>query len=226
MSTVTTSQAAAKLKVSPEAVRKMVRTGRLMSAGHAGRTLLIDQASLQRVALGGRHTGRLWAPRTAWAALALLSGQKAPWLGSSEKYRLRKSLQSLAPEDVYLLSRNRAVVRRYRATPSASLLVLQRVVPTAGSAMRDASMSARFGLASGPSDADGYVMSGEAEEVAAAYGMVEDPAGDVVLRETGFAEPFTADIAPTAAVAVDLMDSLAARERAAGARVLSEMLRA
>ncbi|WP_083411449.1 helix-turn-helix domain-containing protein [Arthrobacter sp. UCD-GKA] len=47
---VTTREAADRLGISNVAVRKMLRTGRFTGAGTAGRTLLIDPASLQRVA--------------------------------------------------------------------------------------------------------------------------------------------------------------------------------
>ena len=225
MEPVTTTQAADRLGVTPEAVRKMLNNGRLTAAGRAGRTLLVDPASLQRVQRGGKHAGRLWAPATAWAALCLLSGEEAPWIGSSEKSRLKNRLRSATPEDIYLLARNRARINRYRAAPSAAAQVLHGLVPTAGSAMQDLSMAARFGLTGGGSSADGYAMPGEAEAFAAAYGMVTDPAGSVIIREAALADPLTGITAPTAAVAVDLMDSLATRERAAGVRVLGELLR-
>ena len=60
--------------------------------------------------------------------------------------------------------------------------------------------------------------------LADAFGMVEDPDGNAIIHEVDFAEPFADGRAPVAAIAVDLMDSLATRERSAGQRVINELL--
>ncbi|GAA4376079.1 helix-turn-helix domain-containing protein [Paeniglutamicibacter cryotolerans] len=224
MNVVTTREAADRLGISDVAVRKMLRSGRLTGAGTAGRTLLIDPASLQRVVDSGKHTGRLWSPRTAWAALCILSGQEAPWITAAEKYRLKTRLGDLGSEDVHLLARNRAAVKRYRGTPAAVDRLRPRLMPTAGSAMHDEVTAARFSLSGGGGFAEGYATAGDGEKFANALGLVEDPNGNVVIRETTRTEPFTSSHTPWAAVAVDLMDSLSTRERSAGIRVLEELL--
>lgn len=224
MDTVTTREAADRLGISDVAVRKMLRTGRLIGAGTAGRTLLIDPASLQRVADAGKHAGRLWSPKTAWAALCLLSGHETPWISAAEKYRLKSRLGEMRAEDVHLLARNRAAVKRYRATLAAVDLLRPRLMPTAGSAMHDEATATRFGLSGGGGFAEGYATAGDGEKFATALGMVEDPTGNVVIRETALTEPFNSGRNPLAAVAVDLMDSLSTRERSAGIRVLEELL--
>lgn len=224
MNAVTTREAADRLGISDVAVRKMLRTGRLTGVGTAGRTLLIDPASLQRVADAGKRAGRLWSVKTAWAALCLLSGQETPWISAAEKYRLKTRLGEIRAEDVQLLARNRAAVKRYRATPAAVDRLRPRLMPTAGSAMHDEETAARFGLSGGGGFAEGYATAGDGEKFAAALGMVEDPTGHVVIRETALTEPFNSGRTPLAAVAVDLMDSLSTRERSAGIRVLEELL--
>ncbi|MFE4542229.1 helix-turn-helix domain-containing protein [Arthrobacter sp. NPDC056727] len=224
MKLVTTREAAERLGVSDVAVRKMLTTGRLTGAGRAGRTLLIDPASLQRAVDAGRHAGRLWSPKTAWAALYLLSGEAAPWIGSAERYRLRRRLRELGPGDVHQLARNRAAVKRYRATPTAVDRLHQGLILTGGSAMRDEAMAARFGLSGGGGFIEGYATAGDGARFAAALGMMEDPAGNTIIREAALTEPFASRRTPVAAVAVDLMDSLATRERSAGTRVIEELL--
>ena len=224
MEAVTTGEAARVLGVTDVAVRKMLKSGRLTGAGKAGRTILVDPASLKRTLNAGKHVGRLWAPKTAWAALCLLSGQDTPWLGSSEKSRLRNRLHSIGPDEVHQLARNRALVKRYRATPTAVDMLRQSLIPTAGSAMRDEETAARFGLTGGGGFVDGYATAGDGDRFASALAMVEDPSGNALIRETALAEPFAGGRTPLAAVAVDLMDSLATRERSAGARVLTELL--
>jgi excisionase family DNA binding protein len=224
MNAVTTREAANRLGISDVAVRKMLRTGRLTGVGTAGRTLLIDPASLQRVVDSGRHIGRLWSPKMAWAALCMLSGQETPWISASEKYRLKTRLSAIRAEDLHLLARNRATVKRYRATPAAVERLRPRIMLTAGSALRDETTAARFGLSGGGGIAEGYATVGDGEKFAKALGMVEEPSGNVVIRETALAEPFGTGRTPLAVVAVDLMDSLSTRERSAGIRVLTELL--
>lgn len=73
---MTTRQAAEILQVTTEAVRKMLKTGRLEQTGVVGRMLLIDVDSVHRIHREGKRAGRLWTEQTAWAALFLLSCQK------------------------------------------------------------------------------------------------------------------------------------------------------
>ncbi|MBT2515706.1 hypothetical protein [Arthrobacter sp. ISL-30] len=145
-------------------------------------------------------------------------------IGSAERYRLRTRLRDLSPREVHQLARNRAEVKRYRATPTAIERLHQALIPTAGSAMRDDQTAARFGLSGGGGFVDGYATARDGDRFAAALGMVEDPSGNVVIRETALTEPFASQRTPLAAVAVDLMDSLATHERSAGALVLKELL--
>ncbi|NKX56831.1 hypothetical protein [Arthrobacter mobilis] len=90
--------------------------------------------------------------------------------------------------------------------------------------MHDPQMAACFGLAAGGLFADGYAATGDADRLANSLGLTEDRAGNAVVRETALAEPFESGSVPLAAVAVGLMDSLAVRERSAGARFLAELL--
>ena len=91
--------------------------------------------------------------------------------------------------------------------------------------MLDSGTAARFGLTGCGASAEGYAMAGDADEIATMLAMVPDPAGNVVIRETALTEPFDEGSTPLAAVAIDLMDSLATRERSAGIRLLEELLR-
>jgi excisionase family DNA binding protein len=223
MDAVTTKEAARRLGVSDVAVRKMLKAGRL-TGDMVGHTILIDPASLHRTLDLGKRSGRLWTPKTAWAALCLLSGDQAPWIESASRYRLRRRLRDLSAGQVQQLARNRAEVKRFRATPTAIDTLQEALIPTAGSAMRNNEIGGRFGLAGGGGFFDGYAASGDGSRLAAALGMVEDPNGNVTIREATFTEPLAEQMPPLAAIAVDLMDSLATRERSAGTRVLEELL--
>src|SRR4029453_17434179 len=104
MEFVTTKEAAQRLGVSGVAVRKMLKSGRLTDVGMVGYTILIDPASLHRALESGKRSGRLRPPKTAWAALCLLSGDKAPWIESASRYRLTRRLRDLNPGEVQQLA--------------------------------------------------------------------------------------------------------------------------
>lgn len=200
----------------------MVKQG-LLDALPGTTHLLITADSLTRAALAPRRTGRPWTPRTAWAAIDLLSGGKAPWLTPAERYRLRQSLKTLTVDEVIATARNRAQIKRFRAVPEAQQMLLQHIVPTGGSAMRTRAVAERFGLAGSASGVDGYVGPGTSGNIAASLGMVADPQGNVTLREVEFQDALQAG-SPAAAVALDLAESLSTREESAGRRVLEELL--
>lgn len=219
---VSTKEAADQLGVSTRQVRNMVAHGRL-DVLKSGNSLLISTDSLNRACQMPRRAGRAWTPRIAWAALAMLGGADAAWLQPSERYRLRQSLQTRTVDEVMAGARNRATVRRFRATPDAISRLREHVAATGGTAMRDADIASQFGLAGGGEFLDGYVPVGVAEEMAEAFYMEEDTSGNVILREVDFEEALKAGV-PTAAIALDLAESVATREHSAGRSVLEKLL--
>ena len=58
MGIMTTREAAEYLDVTPEAVRKMLKSARLEQVGVAGRTILLDTDSVRRVKRDGKRSGR------------------------------------------------------------------------------------------------------------------------------------------------------------------------
>jgi len=109
----------------------------LTASRRAGRMLLIDRSSVERLALAGTRLGRAWTAKTAWAALALLSGQNPTWVSASEKSRLKSRLRELDADDVYVLARNKDKTHRYRATPDRLAALNDHLIPSGTSAMRD-----------------------------------------------------------------------------------------
>lgn len=226
MSAMTTTEASKLLGVSSEAVRKMLKSGRLERSGVAGRTILIDADSVHRMHREGKRSGRLWTQRTAWAALTLLSGGEVSWLSSSELWRLRKRLRDLSAEEIHQLSRNRADVRRYRGGDSAKQQ-LSKVLAVSGSgALVDPLLANSFGLAAGAELVEGYAKTGFSGKNARKLGLREGVGGDILIRELDFVQPLEGGRVPVAAIAVDLMDSLSTRERSAGKAKLDELLNA
>ncbi|MCW4466312.1 helix-turn-helix domain-containing protein [Glutamicibacter sp. MNS18] len=226
MTVMTTAETAKLLGVSSEAVRKMLKTGRLEQTSVAGRTILIDAGSAHRVHREGKRSGRLWAQRTAWAALSLLSGAEVSWLSASELWRLRKRLASLSAEELHQLARNRATSHRYRGGEAAKQKLSKVVAVTGIGALEDPLLANTFGLASGTGTLEGYARTGFIEKNVRKLGLREDPAGDILIRELDFVQPLVSGHLPIAAIAVDLMDSLSTRERSAGRAKLEELLHA
>ena len=224
MNQVTTAQAAARLGITQVAVRKLIRTGQLISSGVVGRAILLDADSVEQLVRVGTRHGRPWTEANAWAALLLLSGDnKVEWAGSPQRSRLRRKLNSMEPAELPILARGRAAVHRYRGTADVVQRLRDHVLATGASAMADHNIAERFGLTGGAGIVDGYVISGDAGALKAAYGLIDDREGNVALREVATSQAFT-DGVPLAAIALDLMESPATRERSAGIRVLEELL--
>jgi len=222
--TMTTREAGERLGITQVSIRQLIRKGQLSTVGTAGRTILIDRSSVERLAAGGTRRGRAWTAKTAWAALALLSGQNPSWISASEKSRLKSRLRNLDADAVAILARNKDRTIRFRATQDGLAALNDHLIASGASAMRDEATADTFGMSGGGGIAEGYVMAGDAAVLADAFGLVEDPDGNAIIHEVEMSEPFSDGRAPVAAIAVDLMGSLATRERSAGQRVINGLL--
>ncbi|WP_427018757.1 helix-turn-helix domain-containing protein [Pseudarthrobacter sp. P1] len=223
---LTVAEAADRLGRSRMSIHRLLGSGQLIPVGRAGKTILIDRSSVERLAAGGTRRGRAWTAKTAWAALALLSGQNPTWISSSEKSRLKSRLHELDADAVCILARNKDTTIRFRVSPDGLAALNDHLIASGAAAMRDQSTAATFGMSGGSGIAEGYVMAGDAQALADAFGMVQDPEGNAIIREVDLAEPFAEGRAPVAAIAVDLMGSLATRERRAGQRIITGLLHA
>jgi excisionase family DNA binding protein len=225
MSTLTTGEAAKRLGVTQVAVRKLIGTGQLIHAGTAGRTILVDTASVDQLARVGTRHGRPWTEENAWAALALLSGEtNIGWIGSSELSRLKEKLRTMESAELPILARRRASVRHFRGTPDVVQLLRTHLLLSGAAAMGEDGIGERFGLTGGAGTAEGYAGAGDADALQDAYGLIEDREGNVVIREVTVTGAFADGKVPVAAIALDLLESPATRERSAGRRVIKELL--
>jgi hypothetical protein len=211
--------------VTQVAIRKLIRTGQLVSVGVVGRTILLDAASVEQLARVGTRHGRPWSEENAWAALLLLSGATSvDWVDSHQLSRLRRKLSTMEPSELPILARQRAIVHRHRGTADVVRQLRDHVLATGATAMAEDNIAERFGLTGGAGTVDGYVISGEADALKEAYGLIEDREGNVMIREVATSQAFT-DGVPLAAIALDLLESPATRERTAGQHVLGELFR-
>ncbi|MDH6284538.1 hypothetical protein [Prescottella agglutinans] len=228
MSEMSVVDAATTLGVSSRQVERLAQAGDVVVTRRVGRSMLLDSSSVHRCAQMGRRRGRPWSEQAAWGALGLLSGLSVDWLPAAHRTRLRDRLRrSTADEVAYFARRRQARILRMRGwgaemTGPGSVLIAGGV-----SALdADLQLAERFGLTTGHRDGvDGYVLAAHVEAIVGAFGLVPDLEGDVTLRVISDLHPVLTDGAvPVAVVAVDLMESLSARERRAGARVLQELL--
>lgn len=90
--------------------------------------------------------------------------------------------------------------------------------------MRDQAVSELFDLTAIERGADGYVHARDFADVVKTLGLFDDVDGDVTVRVVPDDAGSAVDHVLTAAVAVDLAESLDTRESAAGMRVLEDLL--
>jgi hypothetical protein len=225
MNTLTTGQTAKRLGVTQVAVRKLIGTGQLVQAGTVGRAILVDTASVDQLARIGTRHGRPWTQENAWAALTLLSGEtRVGWIGPSEISRLTQKLRTMKSTELPILARRRASVRHFRATNDVVQLLRNHLLLSGAAAMGDDDIATRFGLTGGTGTAEGYARTGDADALQGAYGLIDDREGNVVIREVTVTGAFADGKVPIAAIALDLLESPATRERSAGQRVIKELM--
>lgn len=115
--------------------------------------------------------------------------------------------------------RKRAAVRQMRGWGDDTGLLLTGV-----SALRDQQIAALFGLSPVDRGTDGYVRAGNFDKVTKQLGLLSEITGNVRVRIVPDEAGYRVDHLLTAAVALDLLESLDTRESAAGLRVLQHLL--
>lgn len=208
--------AARQLGVTTRQVQYLMARGDL----HVVARGLIDRASLDRhIATRQGSRRRAWSENTAWAAVAILSDLPAPWLGPTQRSRLKTTLRRLTGTELVSHTRGRAEVHRYQGHSRAAERLRAELVDTSGA-------GALLGLTEALDRVDGYVAARDLKTVVARHALIEDPAGPYTLRAT------TMDIATVHALAdkarvltaLDLAESLDVRERQTGLNFLDDTL--
>lgn len=222
MTTLTTAVAADRLGISQRQVQRLIEARELPATRTAGDAWIVDALAVNAMARTRPARGRPWSPATAWAALWRVSGLDTDWLDRRTMRRLHDRLASIDAEELVHATRRRAVVRQYRASGSF-LADLDALVIRSGARAMEPS---RFGMDADPGRVDGYCTSEAATGLVRDFQLVEDARGNVTLRVATLPTASEGrDVMPVAVVAVDLAESLEARERSAGLRVLKELLR-
>ncbi|MFC5994487.1 hypothetical protein ACFQE5_09720 [Pseudonocardia hispaniensis] len=208
---LTVADAAERLGVTTRQVQHLAARGDIQTVARG----LVDATSVARhLAVHATVHRRAWAEMTAWAAVALLSGVAPEWLGASQVSRLRGRLRSLTAAQLVERARNRARVTRYVGHSRAGDRVAAELVAASRA-------SASLGLAD-MSGVDGYLPVGDVAGLIRRHGLKRDEEGHVILRATSAAIELVEDLAQAGPIlaALDLAESLDAREREIGRRVL------
>lgn len=217
MPLMTTQQAADRIGVSVRHVQRLVSGGDLVAIG-------TDRVDAESVAqwLAQRQGNRLraWEEPTAWAAVALLEGRAAPWLGQSQRSRLRSTLAEVTGAELAARARNRATVHRFHAHPRA-LDRLARAVIASGST------EGIGGLSAAADRLDGYVDDSALQRLVDRYRLETDPGGNATLRATSMPSDVVSELASgrdRVLAGLDLAGSTDPRERSTGHRLLERAI--
>ena len=203
---MTTEEAAEELAATRAMVHKLLKSGGLLVAGRAGRSILIDSASIQRYKNRRTLKGRSWNAATA-------------------RYRLKQRLKIMDTDELAAAVGTKDQVKRYRIAPAGISRAADYFLPTGTTALNDSVVADRFGLAAGRTDVlEGYLDTVRASMIVNGLSLVEDPGGNIIMHVVDVRYGFEGSGTPDAAIAVDLMESLNSRERAAGEKMLKEIL--
>lgn len=213
----TVQQAACVLEVSPRQVRRLADAGAITRVARG----LIDQDSVERYRWS-KHLGRTraWAPPTAWAAVAILAGQRATWLGGAQTSRLCQALSKITDVDNLLTRmRERANVHTFDAHRAALPRLRDRVETSAFQAL---------GISDpGGDNLDGYLPAEHLEHVVSSMSLRAAPGGTVTLRVTDFDFDRVRELVATPVVAaLDAATSTDPRLRGVGHRMIHSLLEA
>lgn len=217
-------EAAEELKATRAMVHKLLKNGSLLVAGRAGRSILIDSASVERYKNRRPLKGRSWNAATAWAALKIIEGGTPRWIDATSRYRLKHRLKFMDTAELAAAVGTKDRVKRYRIAPGGIPRAADYFLPTGATALNDSVVADRFGLAAGRTDVlEGYLDTVRAPMIVDGLSLVEDPAGNVIMHIVDGGYAFEGTDTPDAAIAVDLMESLNSRERAAGKNMLEKI---
>ena len=213
---ISTLEAARALGVSVQQVRRLAAAGELTRVAHG----VINRDSLDRHMAqrqGGRT--RVWAPHTAWGAIAMLSGMQADWLSPTQASRIRAWLRGAADAaDLITQTRDRASVKTYYGHPAAVGRLLDELVTTDEQGLGLVSPS--------PGAVDGYLAMNRLDDIVDFFGLRHDPGGIVTIRATTIGIRAVRDVNNHGVVlaALDAATSTDPRRRGVGERALTVAL--
>lgn len=208
-------EVAAALGVSPQRVRELLKTGRLRGRKIAGRWLI------EPLADPPRRSGRPMSARIAWAALAILAGERPDWISAPERSRLRRRIADAG------------IVDAMRTAEPRSTRYALRVHPRDRDRLLESAPLVRTGLAAGlptldapavPEILDAYVTAATADTIRRTLRALPDPdEANLLLRVPTHPWVLHRSVAPIAVVAADLLDDADPRVARAAREIFTEL---
>ncbi|HVW47121.1 MAG TPA: helix-turn-helix domain-containing protein [Solirubrobacterales bacterium] len=222
---ISVPDAADALGLSAARVRLLAANGALPAQKIGGRWL-VERSGVEKRRSRGSAGGRPFAPRNAWAVMGLASGDEAAGIDPVVRSRLRRALALEGLGSLRLRLERRAEVHRYLAHPGeiSHLFGDKRLVPSGAGAARAVGLDLMAG-----SEADGYVSDSDLDGFVRDHVLLPAAAVDanVVLRvvpdDVWAAFLKGRPHAPEAAVALDLVEDVDSRSKAAGEELLRRL---
>ena len=213
---LTTQEVSDLLGVEARQVRVLAETGSITRVARG----IFDRMSVERYrAERGSGRTRTWAERTAWGAIAMLSGAAPLDLGDVQTYRLRAALLEITdPAELAMRLRDRATVTTWSGHRSVVERVREELVIPGRK---------RLGLVEDDTIVDGYIHADRIADAVRRYRLSEDTTGSITLRYTDMDIDFITYLATfnRTLAAVDAATSLNPRERGVGEQTLIDRLK-
>lgn len=217
---LTVEDAAAQLGVTPHRIRSLVRQGEIEMIRPSERMLLIDAVSFELYKRVAHAAGRPYSPEMAFGVLWLLSGRDPVWLDYHQKRRCVSALKMQDAEKLMRLCRKRARTIRLRM-PASYFPVAAEFLVASGAGAIDAY---DFDLTKRADVMEGYASEREYEDLVHECYAVSDPNGNLIVHVVEDLPENPGDMMPEAVVALDLAESLDARQHEVGIKKLKELL--
>lgn len=224
---ISVPQAAQILELSSDRVRAMAVHGQL-GALKIGDRWLVERSAVDARRRKGGHSGRPFEAHNAWALLLLASGQTVEGIDPSVRSRLRRALRVDGLEKLTPRLVRRAESQRFHIHPGELRCLLEdpAFLRTGISAAGEYGLD----LLSGQ-EADGYVAESSLKRLTTDHALSAaggSTPGNVRVRlvpDRAWHHLSGAEIAPRAAVALDLAEDSDPRSGAAGRRALRDLAR-
>ena len=215
------TEVAAELGVSRRRVRQMLASG-VITGQRVGNTWVINPKALDALRRRRLGSGRPWKPESAWALLAVASGRDVA-MSPSQRSRARRRFEAGLDSHLAQLAA-RCAVRSFYAHPSS--LPILAAEPDIVSSGVSAAASYRLDIVA-VDQFEGYAPESVLPALIERFALEEGAARpNATLRVVAdHLWPFGPgeDVAPSAVVAVDLLESGDVRTRRAGAQLLRDL---
>jgi excisionase family DNA binding protein len=216
--------AASALDLSPNRIRALVGRGQLPALKVGGRWV-IERAAVEARRREASGSGRPFEPHNAWALLLLASGKQVEGIDPSVRSRLRRALAMEGLEKLRPRLVRRAESRFLSAHPGELL----HLADDAALVRSGISAAASYGidLVSG-SEADGYLAADALKRFESAHALSRSDRASSNVRLRLVPAPAwrlasRGDVAPIAALALDLAEDPDPRSARAGQSLLREI---